>query len=174
MRNRLPSIFAAVSLVVLVLLLFGWAYSYVPGVHVFSYRGDVVIAIGDKRMSWADPDSDSFAGVANVIASSRNLASDQRKVLGVEVISGPAYDGTFRIVLVPYAYFVIPAALLALVAVRAARVARRRRNEGRCPDCGYDLRASPGRCPECGRDSSFTAGAARPTTSGVSAGAGGG
>ena len=24
------------------------------------------------------------------------------------------------------------------------------RRRGRCPNCGYDLRASPGRCPECG------------------------
>ena len=27
---------------------------------------------------------------------------------------------------------------------------RRRAAGGRCPACGYDLRATPGRCPECG------------------------
>ena len=33
---------------------------------------------------------------------------------------------------------------------------RRQRRAGRCPGCGYDLRATPGRCPECGREASVT------------------
>ena len=46
-------------------------------------------------------------------------------------------------------------AALSLLAVPAAvgwRIYRRApyARTGRCPACGYDLRASPGRCPECG------------------------
>jgi len=52
-----------------------------------------------------------------------------------------------------------PIVLLTMILPTAqlARAARRRRRarRGLCPECGYDLRASPGRCPECGAGASI-------------------
>ena len=42
-------------------------------------------------------------------------------------------------------------AALSTLGTIADRRARQRHAAGRCPACGYDLRASKGRCPECGR-----------------------
>jgi hypothetical protein len=44
---------------------------------------------------------------------------------------------------------VLPLTRLLVLAARHGRV-QTRREDGLCPSCGYDLRATPGRCPECG------------------------
>ena len=45
---------------------------------------------------------------------------------------------------------ILPAILPALWLIRRARQ-RCQSRAGLCPQCGYDLRATPDRCPECGR-----------------------
>jgi len=54
--------------------------------------------------------------------------------------------------------FAVPLWLPFLLSLAVTLVLRRRDRQlrlnrllGRCPECGYDLRATPDRCPECGR-----------------------
>jgi hypothetical protein len=62
--------------------------------------------------------------------------------VSVVSVSGPCW--------IPVVLFgALPALALARVIVRLD-VRHRRILEQRCPECGYDLRASPERCPECG------------------------
>ena len=47
---------------------------------------------------------------------------------------------------------VLALAVLPALWARKVMVPRRRIARGRCPSCGYDLRATPERCPECGKE----------------------
>ena len=84
------------------------------------------------------------------------LAVYGRGVLGFHRLGDP--DGLFRdsvpfaFVLVRFPLWAPLAAVLVPWAVALARRRRRRSREhrGLCPECGYDLRATPAKCPECG------------------------
>jgi hypothetical protein len=60
------------------------------------------------------------------------------------------HEGRVRYVLLPHWFVILATALLPAVWARRSWRQRRRVAEGRCPACGYDLRATPDRCPECG------------------------
>jgi hypothetical protein len=70
--------------------------------------------------------------------------------------AGPRPTVGDRYLRVVFPHWVLVVACAALPAARGFGVARgawrrrRRRRSGACPDCGYDLRATPGRCLECG------------------------
>jgi hypothetical protein len=72
----------------------------------------------------------------------------------------PPLTTRHRLVVIPYwAITAVPG--LPLVAWTTRRLLRRGRQPGRCPVCGYDLRATPQRCPECG--TAFAAAAGSPS-----------
>jgi hypothetical protein len=62
-------------------------------------------------------------------------------------VSGPLY-----LPIAALALIVLAILLFGRLYLRHHRETQRRYREGRCLNCGYDLRANPqGRCPECGR-----------------------
>lgn len=62
----------------------------------------------------------------------------------------PIWDGTMHAEAFPlYPLLVLLAIPLCLWVIAHRRQARREL-EGKCPNCGYDLRATSDRCPECG------------------------
>jgi hypothetical protein len=57
---------------------------------------------------------------------------------------------SFRVMFVPLWAPIVLTGALPLLWIRRTLYRRAARRRGLCPQCGYDLRATPERCPECG------------------------
>ena len=95
------------------------------------------------------------AGASLGEVSARRVVPGLRRVAGFAYGAGaiPSYAGQAWIV--PLwapcaASAILPAIAAARLRLRRRLAARRHLRFGRCPTCGYDLRATPDRCPECG------------------------
>jgi len=105
--------------------------------------------------------SDRFTGVRSAQPGETLPHTSLFGLLESERMSGPTFYVTTG---AGPNYLLALAAFAALPLFRIWRRVRPRRKPprptGRCPNCGYDLRATPDRCPECGAVP--TAQAARP------------
>ena len=141
-------------------------------VEVVSTRGGLTLAVGDPGdiyyfpISMSDAAINGFKWVHMQEAASAPLSNlvapetDPRfRLLGFEWHATDSGGGGFgampswwRECRIPYWMLALPAGLpTSLKMILIFR--RRHRPNGHCPDCGYDLRATPDRCPECGAES---------------------
>jgi hypothetical protein len=56
----------------------------------------------------------------------------------------------FRVMFVPMWAIVALTGVMPMLRLRGELYRRAAQRQGLCPECGYDLRATPKRCPECG------------------------
>ena len=148
---------AALSLVVFLGVLAAWARSSYVGQAVFdghvgsavAQRGHAQIAI-DRVTAYARehpvPTAAELRRMNDLTAEMNLAVAEQNRLAGLVMSSLPR----------PWPYWwvaalaaVLPAAWLLERRFVRARAALRL-GEGRCPACGYDLRATPRQCPECG------------------------
>jgi hypothetical protein len=79
-----------------------------------------------------------------------------RSVLGFAIVdnrpANPPYLEFYIGPVIVIPYWILIAACLVVVSALAIRTRSlmARKRDGRCAQCGYDLRATPERCPECG------------------------
>jgi hypothetical protein len=109
---------------------------------VFSWRSEIMRGLDGAVRDRADLNKLSF--------NDWGFGFHVRKTVGRP--SGWWRYGGRRLLIAYFPYWLAVLCFAILPVLAAVKFLRRRvlLRRGRCPDCGYDLRASTERCPECG------------------------
>jgi hypothetical protein len=176
--RHLFTLLSALSLLLCVATCVRWVRSYAardmfpeeltkPGFSVQSTAGRVFVGHVSAIRAWPAPLNISMEVAGHEFPIWQ--PPPDRLAYGTRYVSPPARLGNafgfgtyedrivggrggwaINVVAVPYWAISFLFAALALPLAFARLRARARRRQGLCPNCGYDLRASPERCPECG------------------------
>jgi len=125
------------------------------GYFVSSARGRVgVIEVSGswhpRRFHYATYDLATDGAVLTSIVKSPNTKDLYILLSGDGKL--PGAFGQSRWIAVPYLTPLLPCAALPVMMLAGALRPRRRRRQGLCRQCGYDLRGVTEKCPECGTD----------------------
>jgi hypothetical protein len=127
-----------------------------------SHRGGIVVFVSEVPF---ETENDQLVDVARVPADRFTQTYESvfdptavwRSFAGFKLARGKFSLGaqqnpTYHAIRVPQWTILTLTGLLTWMLLRAPLRRRRWRKQGRCQDCGYDLRESPQRCPECGKE----------------------
>jgi hypothetical protein len=151
-RRRLLQAFLALSAALCGWSLCAWVRSYWPeDVALRSYRGRlVVLATGGVFTKYNEKGAEEYRFAPRVWRDFHRMAQSQWQAIGFSYAAADFPTGAYRLLAIPFPFIVLPTAAGPVWWAWHTRLLRRRRREGRCAGCGYDLRESRGRCPECG------------------------
>ena len=156
MRRWLFTIFSAFSLLLCLILLYGWIRSYMPRHWSLECgAGRLLIMFWDGNLpdggwqAYNPGNKEAFAGFTPLWQAMRR--SSDAKWLGFQYTTGTiAGFVNIRIIAIPLWFLVPLCATLPAFWFLSFRRLRRRVKSGQCLSCGYDLRESKDKCPECG------------------------
>jgi hypothetical protein len=150
MKRTLLNLATAVSLIVLVATVVFWVRSYTNSPSMAD--SDIINLNSTDPRYWI---LFRNGGMALCRQVGRDWSIELRKFdfLGIHFGGGRGKDRLLWNLVIPLWMVALGAAALPAyrgMLWRRERAERRRERSGCCPNCGYDLRASPERCPECG------------------------
>jgi hypothetical protein len=150
MRRRLLNLLTALSLLLCVAVAALWVLLYADSAHTLDSEPVWSrFEEGRSQQLW-------FSGASVRYEVWRAAPQVPRPTTSHRVVSTSNVRWRTSAVTVPLPAAVLLLALPPVVWSWRRRQRRRRVRSGHCPQCRYDLRATPGRCPECGEEPAAT------------------